>query len=368
MLYAAGTLAWYCNARNVRLFAVSAGLWCTVLLCLNRQDLETFLRTAFAGFGWLVFYNLGLILLFVILFPQEAILGGRLSGPFGTNEVPRNLLVLLIGLFFKCYVVQDLRRDLLYGSTVVVFLVTVLTLSRSGLAMLCLFTFGGLHALKRLKESLVMVAAFVIVGIVLVIANYGETLQHRFLETGDAGRVEGIRIVLREGMREVLTGHGFMRSSVEVFQESANVDRVEGYSSHCFYASVFYEGGLIGAVFFAALYIAVFYRLFIGARHALCYELAFWAFTCFAFSGLFENTSWWPSTPIGLLTSVVIVMASRATTLEMVYSEDLCVRYDEACQATTARPESVTERVGEWCHDGGRLSNCVGIDHRRETC
>ncbi len=312
LLYAAGTLAWYHNTRNIALLVVSGGLWWAILLHFSGGARDTFFSDLFPGFGWLLLYNISSVLLFVFLFPDEGLITGRLCGPFGINELPRNLLVLLVGLFCRCYALKDFRADLLLLSCAVVLLLTLLTLSRSGMAVLCLFLVGAVVSVGQAKGRLLAILVCVAVGAIVVSVGYMGKLRHRFVETGDGGRVVGMRIMLEEGMREYAFGHGFMKSSIETFQESSSVDRATGYSSHCFYASVFYEFGIVGAVLFASLYLAVFHRLYVGSRSSLYYKFALWAYIGFSLSGLFENTSWWPTTPFGLLLSFVIVTAAGA--------------------------------------------------------
>ncbi len=312
LLYTAGSLTWFHNARNLRLFFTGAVLWWVVLLYFRSQDTVHFFRCIFSGFGWLLVYTVVLVFVFTLFLPADGSSETGLAGPFRQNELARSLFVLLVGLFYRHYVAGDIRPELFHLAWPANLLASALTLSRSGMVLSYLFLVSNLGALTRAQRYFMLVVACSTVGVLLFHPDFTDRLRHRFLETGDGGRVEGIQLVIEEGKRELMFGHGFMRSAIDEFQASPTVDRERGYSSHCFFASIFYEFGIIGSLIYAALHAAVFLRLLLAARHCLSYRFALVSFVCFCVSGLFENSSWWPTTPLGLLASIMIVMASGA--------------------------------------------------------
>lgn len=312
LLYTAGSLASYHSARNVRLFLTIALLWWAILLCSRNQDPLRFFRHVFSGFGWLLAYTVILVLAFTLLLPADTSSEMSLAGPYRQNELARTLFVLLVGLFCRCYVVGDFRPQLFHLCWPVTLLMSSLTLSRSGMALSYVFLAGNLGSLTRTQRRFMLVVACATIGILLFRSDFFmDKLRRRFAETGDGGRVEGIKLIVEEGKRELAFGHGFMKSSIETFQDSRNIYRDSGYASHCFIVSVFYEFGVVGSLIYSALYFAVLLRLFLAARRCLSYRFAFVAFMCFCISGVFENSAWWPITPLGLLASVLIVTAPR---------------------------------------------------------
>ena len=310
LLYTGATLLWYHDGRNVKVFFIGLILWCAVLWYFRCHGLMAFLDHVFTGFGWLIAYIAVQVLVFELLFPGQRAAGIGIAGPFRANSLTRNLFVLLVGLFFRYFVIRDVRRISFYFLCVISMLLNFLTLSRSGMALMYLFLLGNLRALGRSERYAVILLSCVALPVVWLSEDFTVRFKHRSFETGDGGRLEGIKVVIDEGKRELLWGHGFMKSSVEDFLSSSNIYRERGYSSHCYFASVFYEFGLLGSCVYAALSTVVFYRLYRMSRFCVSYKFALVSYVCFVLSGFFENSSWWPITPFGFLATVMIVTAS----------------------------------------------------------
>jgi len=308
LVYMAGTFAWYRSPRTITVFAVSLLVWLAVLWDFNHRETAEFIEDVFSSMPLLLFFHVVLILTFVLCFPSEAFYEIRLYGPFTGNQLPRNLLVILFGIFCMRHTRRALSDVTFAAAWITILLVTLFGLSRAGIVLCLVFLFGNMNALGKARGVLLLVVA----GAALALAQVHSAgqLTERFTG-GDGGRTEGIRIVLDAGTKEFLFGHGFMKSSVDIFQESTNPRRERGYASHCYYASVFYEYGIVGSILFAALYLTIFYRLYVRRRSAYFYKYAFWLWICFSFSALVENTSWCPVTPFVALVTIVAVLSTE---------------------------------------------------------
>lgn len=317
LAYAFATLLWEPDTERFRIWGASALVWFSLVGLHRVAGTREFCMVVFGGFRWLTTFVVGLAVLFAVVFPSGSMVGIRLQGPFGANDLGGSLFVLMAGLLYlQCderMTTATIRRSVFVLFTAL-SAVAVLTLSRCAVLMSSLLLLA--HIRRSGGHGRLLLAALVLVAVVFSAVVWAgiieaHVLRQRVVESMDNGRITIARVMMEECKRRLWLGHGFVRAAQDTFVPSTDPMRDRGFSSHCGYLSVLYDYGVIGAALFVLLHVTVSVVLLRCYRSDAFCRCAFWVWLCFNMGALFEGFAWWPITPLGALAMCSIAIAAN---------------------------------------------------------
>jgi len=291
-IYSLITFVWLDSKNDILIWAVSFMTFVMMAQLVRTYSHRELISLAFSSFRYIAIYNIIIFIGFTFTFPNDALINGiQLCGPFGTNYVARNLLSVIFGLV--CLYERDGRRTdqiLLW----ICLCLILLTLSRSGILIASTFYVPTCKYFMTKRAMFILFLLTVVILLTCFLISKPDLdiskLHTRFIGDADSGRI-GIISTMWELIKEdIWFGRGFNMASRDYFLESTNPARDRGFSSHCFYLSVLYEYGIIGAGFFLALIVIVLLRLRDWAKYDHIPKYIYWLVISYCVSALFENT------------------------------------------------------------------------------
>jgi len=301
-VYSGITFLWLEGEKHIALWLMPFMVFICLVQLIRIYDFNELTGIIFDSFTYCAIYTFLLIISFAIAFPDMSFREDiQLAGPFGVNSLPRNLLVIIFGLFCLSALDKDKKpRLLILFSLLLIFL----TMSRSGILITLIFFIPTCKTIMSKKHVVVAGLLFFSGFIGYMAYNDGfdvGKLHKRLIESGDSGRLVLMSLLWEETKKDLFFGRGFDKARQYELVESNNPNRQRGFSSHCYYLSVLYDYGIFGFGIFLSVITLVLWKLRrLLYSNFLLAKYFFWITASYCVSALFENANFLPVTPFGL--------------------------------------------------------------------